>query len=78
MTHQEVHDKAWEWMRSTTEELREIAKDAEKASKVGKLEDAVDMKRIKKQALDGVLAVSKVFGKTVQASEGYSYDRTSR
>jgi len=75
MTHQQVHDKAWEWMKKATEDLRDIAKDAEKASKVGKLEDAVEMKRVKKQALDGVIAVSKIFGKVVQAA--YSYDRTA-
>lgn len=76
MTHQQVHDKAWDWMIKATDELREIAKEADKASKVGKLEDAIEMKRVKKQALDGVLAVNKIFGKTVQASSTYSYDRT--
>ena len=63
-------------MKKATEELRDIAKEADKASRVGSLEDAKAMKAVKKQALDGVLAVNKIFGKVVQAA--YSYDRTSK
>jgi hypothetical protein len=76
MTHDQIHTMTWDWMVKSKEELSKIALEADKASKVGKLQDAVEMKKVKKQALDGIRVVMKIFGDVVQASTTYSYDRT--
>lgn len=69
MQPDQVHTMAWDWTVKAMDDLKKIAKEANKASKVGSLDNAVAMRAVEKKAIQGSLMVAKIFGEVKQASD---------
>lgn len=61
----QMHDATWAWTTKAMADLKKLAKEAKEASKAmgpADVKGAAAMRAVEKRALDGLIAVAKVFG----------------